>query len=44
MLGRYLPLVTMPVDTLVGVVLMLAPRELFPACARARRTWGVPAP
>lgn len=33
--GRYLLLlVTMPVDTLVGVVLMLAPRELFPAYAR----------
>ncbi len=40
-LGRYLLLlVTMPVDTLVGVVLMLAPRELFPAYARAGRTWG----
>jgi putative copper resistance protein D len=39
--GRYLLLlVTMPVDTLVGVVLMLAPRELFPAYARAGRTWG----
>jgi putative copper resistance protein D len=30
----------MPVDTLVGVVLMLAPRELFPAYARAGRAWG----
>jgi cytochrome c oxidase assembly factor CtaG len=30
----------MPVDTLVGVVLMLAPHELFPAYARAGRTWG----
>jgi cytochrome c oxidase assembly factor CtaG len=39
--GRYLLLlVTMPVDTLVGVVLMLAPRELFPAYARSGRTWG----
>lgn len=39
--GRYLLLlITMPVDTLVGVVLMLVPRELFPAYARADRTWG----
>ena len=39
--GRYLLLlVTMPVDTLVGLVLMLVPRELFPAYARAGRTWG----
>ncbi len=39
--GRYLlVLITMPVDTLVGVVLMLVPRELFPAYARADRTWG----
>ena len=39
--GRYLlVLITMPVDTLVGVVLMLVPRELFPAYARAGRTWG----
>ncbi len=40
-LGRYLLLlVTMPVDTLVGVTLMLMPRELFPAYARTGRTWG----
>ena len=40
-LGRYLLLlVTMPVDTFVGVVLMLAPHELFPAYARVGRTWG----
>ncbi len=40
-LGRYLLLlITMPVDTLVGVTLMLVPRELFPAYARAGRTWG----
>ena len=39
--ARYLLLlVTMPVDTLVGVVLMLVPRELFPAYARVDRTWG----
>lgn len=39
--GRYLLLlVTMPVDTAVGVVLMIVPRELFPAYARAGRTWG----
>ena len=39
--GRYLLLlITMPVDTLVGVVLMLIPRELFPAYARVGRTWG----
>jgi hypothetical protein len=30
-------LVTMPVDTAVGVILMLAPRELFPAYARTGR-------
>jgi cytochrome c oxidase assembly factor CtaG len=30
----------MPVDILVGVVLMLVPRELFPAYARVDRTWG----
>jgi hypothetical protein len=30
----------MPVDTAVGVVYMLAPHELFPAYARAGRTWG----
>jgi cytochrome c oxidase assembly factor CtaG len=41
--GRYLLLlITMPVDTLVGVVLMLVPRELFPAYAHADRTWGPP--
>ena len=40
-LGRYLLLlITMPVDTGVGVTLMLVPRELFPAYARAGRTWG----
>lgn len=40
-LGRYLLLlVTMPVDTGVGVVLMLAPHELFSAYARSGRTWG----
>lgn len=39
--GRYLLLlVTTPVDMAVGVVLMLAPHELFPAYARAGRTWG----
>jgi cytochrome c oxidase assembly factor CtaG len=41
LLGRYLLLlVMMPVDMLVGVTLMLAPRELFPPYARAGRTWG----
>jgi cytochrome c oxidase assembly factor CtaG len=41
MLGRYLLLlVTMPVDTAVGVVLMLLPREPFPAYTRTGRTWG----
>jgi cytochrome c oxidase assembly factor CtaG len=40
-LGRYLLLlIAMPVDTMVGVTLMLVPRELFPAYARAGRTWG----
>ena len=40
-LSRYLMLLlTMPVDTLVGVTLMLLPRELFPAYARTGRTWG----
>jgi cytochrome c oxidase assembly factor CtaG len=39
--GRFmLLLVTMPVDTLVGVVLMLVSHELFPAYARERRAWG----
>jgi cytochrome c oxidase assembly factor CtaG len=39
--GRYLLLlITMPVDILVGVVLMLVPRELFPAYARVDRMWG----
>jgi len=39
--GRFmLLLITMPVDTLVGLVLMLVPRELFPAYAHADRTWG----
>jgi putative copper resistance protein D len=41
MFGRYLLLlVTMPVDTAVGVILMLVPHEPFPAYARAGRTWG----
>jgi putative copper resistance protein D len=41
MFGRYLLLlVTMPVDTAVGVILMLLPHEPFPAYARAGRTWG----
>jgi putative copper resistance protein D len=41
MFGRYLLLlVTMPVDTVVGVILMLIPHELFPAYARAGRAWG----
>ena len=41
MLGRYLLLlVTMPVDTAVGIVLMLLPREPFPAYAHTGRTWG----
>jgi cytochrome c oxidase assembly factor CtaG len=36
MLGRYLLLlVTMPVDTVVGMVLMLAPRGMFAAYAQA---------
>jgi putative copper resistance protein D len=36
--GRFLLLlVTMPVDTLVGVVLMLAPHQLFPAYADLHR-------
>ena len=39
--GRFLMLlVTMPVDILVGVILMIVPHELFPAYARASRTWG----
>jgi putative copper resistance protein D len=39
--GRYLLLLaTMPVDTAVGVVLTLAPHELFSAYTRTRRTWG----
>jgi hypothetical protein len=33
-------LVTMPVDTAVGVLLMIAPHEMFPAYAHAGRTWG----
>ncbi len=41
MAGRYLILlVTMPVDTAVGVLLMIAPHEMFPAYAHAGRTWG----
>jgi hypothetical protein len=41
MAGRYLMLlVTMSVDTAAGVLLMLYPRELFPAYARAGRAWG----
>jgi putative copper resistance protein D len=36
--GRYLLLLgTMPVDTVVGVILMLAPHELFPAYASTGR-------
>jgi putative copper resistance protein D len=39
--GRYLMLLlVMPVDTAVGVLLMLAPREWFPAYARTGRAWG----
>ena len=39
--GRFLLLLaTMPVDTVVGLVLMLASHELFPAYARAGRPWG----
>jgi putative copper resistance protein D len=42
LLGRCLMLlVTMPVDTAVGVILMLAPRELFPAYAHTGRHWGL---
>jgi hypothetical protein len=41
MAGRYLMLlVTVPVDTAAGVLLMLAPRELFPAHARTGRARG----
>ena len=41
MAGRYLMLlVTMPLDTAVGVLLMIAPHEMFPAYSRAGRTWG----
>ena len=41
MAGRYLMLlVTMPLDTAVGVLLMIAPHEMFPAYAHAGRTWG----
>jgi cytochrome c oxidase assembly factor CtaG len=41
MLGRFVMLlVTMPVDILVGVILMNVPHELFPAYARVGRTWG----
>jgi len=40
-LGRYFLLfVTMPVDTAVGIVLTLLPREPFPAYAHTGRTWG----
>ncbi|HVA59657.1 MAG TPA: cytochrome c oxidase assembly protein [Mycobacteriales bacterium] len=39
--GRFLLLaVAMPVDTFVGVVLNQTNHELFPAYARAGRTWG----
>jgi cytochrome c oxidase assembly factor CtaG len=39
--GRYLLLlVTMPIDTAVGVILMLAPHALFPAYAQTGRHWG----
>ena len=41
MAGRYLMLlVTMPVDTAAGVLLMIAPHEMFPAYAHTGRTWG----
>ncbi|HLH59144.1 MAG TPA: cytochrome c oxidase assembly protein [Streptosporangiaceae bacterium] len=41
MFGRYLMLLaTMPVDTAVGVALMLLPREPWPAYAHTGRTWG----
>jgi cytochrome c oxidase assembly factor CtaG len=39
--SRFLLLaLTMPVDTFVGVVLLQANHELFPAYARSGRTWG----
>ena len=39
--GRFLLLaLTMPVDTFVGVVLLQANHELFPAYGRTGRTWG----
>jgi putative copper resistance protein D len=38
---RYALLVfTMPVDTFVGVVLMMSPREMFPGYADTGRAWG----
>ncbi len=41
MFGRFLMLLaTMPVDTAVGVALMLLPREPWPAYAHTGRTWG----
>jgi putative copper resistance protein D len=41
MAGRYLMLlVAMPVDIAAGVILMLVPRELFPAYAHSGRAWG----
>ncbi len=33
-------LIVMPVDTLVGVILMIVPRELFPPYLHAGRAWG----
>jgi putative copper resistance protein D len=40
-IGRcLLLLITMPVDTAVGVILMLAPHELFSAYTRVGRDWG----
>jgi cytochrome c oxidase assembly factor CtaG len=33
-------LIVMPVDTAVGVVLMIAPHELFPPYLRTGRVWG----
>ncbi len=39
--GRFLMLlVVMPVDTLVGVILMIAPGELFPPYLHTGRAWG----
>jgi putative copper resistance protein D len=39
--GRLLMLLAvMPVDTITGVILMLVPREIFPAYASTGRAWG----